>query len=94
MSWLFSCLFMLLIAYNTYQSAKRSGQWSWKEFVVVIVALVAFPIVVVVPLFNMPWTTKSPALATLIAEVVIFLGVCVLAYALRKFFPKTKKSDS
>ncbi len=52
MSWLFSCLFMLLIAYNTYQSAKRSGQWSWKEFVIVIVALVAFPIVVVVPLLD------------------------------------------
>ncbi len=92
MSWLLSCFFMLIIAYNTYQSAKRSGQWSWKEFVIVIVALVAIPLLVAVPLMKMPWTADRPGLATLLAEVVILLAVCALAYFLRKFFPNGKKS--
>jgi len=76
MSSLLSVLFFLVIAYNSYQTAKRSGQWNWREFFIVVVALIAFPLVVVVPLFHLQWTTDNPALATLIAEVVIMLSVC------------------
>jgi predicted permease len=94
MSWLFSCLFVLLIAYNSYRTAKRNGLWSWKEFAIVIVALVAFPLLVTLAMANMPWLNDKPVLFTLIAEVVIILGVCALALILRKFFPTTKKSSS
>jgi hypothetical protein len=91
MSQIFSCLFLLLIAYNSYQTAKRQGVWSWKEFVIVLVVLGTVPILIVLPLFSSPWLRDKPELATLIATVSILLFVCALAYCLHKFFPAPKK---
>lgn len=92
MSALLSCLFFLAIAYSSYQTAKRQGLWSWKEFLIVIVSLVAVPVLIVLAVFNMPWFKDKPLLATGIVLTLIILFVCALGYVLAKYFPTAKKS--
>jgi membrane protease YdiL (CAAX protease family) len=91
MGQLLSCLFFLGIAFNTYYAAKRAGRWSWPQFFVVVVALIVVPILIVLPLFHLPWLQDKPVLATLLATALIILFVCALAFALRKFWPLPNK---
>jgi hypothetical protein len=81
------CVFVLLIAFNSYRVAKRQGQWSWLKFLIAIVALLALPLVIV-PLLTMPWLKDNPGLATLIVVGLIFLFMGALVYFMRKFPPK------
>jgi hypothetical protein len=81
------CVFVLLVAFNSYRVAKRQGQWSWPKFLIVIAALVALSLVIV-PLLTMPWVKDKPGLATLIVVGLIFLFVGALVFFLRKFPPK------
>jgi hypothetical protein len=78
------CVFVLLIAFNSYRVAKRQGQWSWLKFLIAIVALLALPLVIV-PLLTMPWLKDNPGLATLIVVGLIFLFMGALVYFMRKF---------
>jgi len=87
MGQLLSCLFFVAVAVNTYYAAKRAGRWSWPQFFAVVAALVAVPILIVLPLMGVPWLQDRPVLFTVIATGLIILFVCALAYALKRFWP-------
>jgi hypothetical protein len=87
MSAIISCLFFLALALNIYFAAKRQGRWSWPQFFVVVAALVAGPILIVVPLMHVPWLKDKPGWFTLIVTSLIMIFVCALAYALKRFWP-------
>jgi hypothetical protein len=92
MSELFSCLFILMIAFNSYQTAKRQGKWSWLEFFIVVAALIVVPILIVFALMAVPWLQDKPVWFTLIATGLIILSVVALALILRKFPPMAKSA--
>jgi hypothetical protein len=94
MASLVSCIFVLVVGYNAYYTAKRSGRWSWPQFFVVVAALVVVPILIVVPLANVSWFNDKPGLFTLIVTTLIILFVCALAFALKKYWPLPKKNRS
>ena len=91
MGQLLSCLFFVALAVNTYYAAKRAGRWSWLQFFAVVAALVVVPILIIQPLMDVPWLQDKPGLFTLISTSLIILFVCILAYALKKFWPLPNK---
>jgi len=91
MSAAFSCIFFIALAVNTYYVAKRQGRWSWLQFCVVVVSLVAIPVLILVPLMHLGWLQDKPPLFTLIYTSLILLCVCALAYCLNRFWPLPKK---
>jgi hypothetical protein len=94
MSSLLSCVFILVLAFNTYYAAKRAGRWSWPQFFVVVAALVLVPVLIVLLLMRVAWLQDKPVLFTLIDVGLIMLFVCALAFALKKFWPLPDKKRS
>lgn len=43
-------LFVLMIGYNIYTSAKRSGEWSWRQFLILIGSFAAFSLAFIIPM--------------------------------------------
>jgi uncharacterized membrane protein len=91
MSTLLTCLFFLVLAFNTYHAAKRAGRWSWPQFFVVVATLVAVPVVLVQVIKNVAWLQDKPGLFTLVLVSLILLSVGALAYALNKYWPLPNK---
>jgi hypothetical protein len=87
-------LFFVALALNTYYSAKRQGRWSWPQFVVVVVSLVAGPILIIWPLMHVPWLQDKPLWFTFITTTLIIIFVCALAYALKRLWPLPNKPAS
>jgi drug/metabolite transporter (DMT)-like permease len=82
----------LLLAFNAYRTAKRSGMWSWSQFFIGVISIVAFPLLLIVPLSHpqlSQWAGNHPGIATTAILTVIFAFVVVLAYLLRKKPTKT-----
>jgi len=84
----------LVVAFNAYYAAKRAGTWSWPQFFVIVAALVVIPILIVLSLMHVRWLQDKPGLFTLVYTSLIILFVCVLAYALKKFWPLPNKKRS
>jgi hypothetical protein len=82
----------LVLAFTAYRTAKRGGIWSWPEFFIVVVSIVAFPLLLIVPL-SLPrlsqWAGNHPGIAATAILMVIFAFMAVLAYLLRKKPTKT-----
>jgi hypothetical protein len=94
MASLLPLLFFVIIAVNTYYSAKRQGRWSWPQFFVVVASLIAIPMLIIWPLMYVPWLQDKPVAFALITTGLIILCVCALAFALNKFWPLRKKPTS
>jgi protein-S-isoprenylcysteine O-methyltransferase Ste14 len=82
----------LVLAFNAYRTANRRGIWSWSKFFIVVISIVAFPLLLIVPLSHprlSQWAGNHPGIATAAILIVIFAFVGVLAYLLRKKPTKT-----
>jgi hypothetical protein len=82
----------LVLAFYAYRSAKRRGIWSWSKFFIGVISIVAFPLLLIVPL-SFPrfsqWAGNHPGIATTAILIVILGFVGVLAFLLRKRTTKT-----
>lgn len=87
----FFAILILLIGFNSYRSAKRSGEWSWRQFFILIGAIVALTAFFIIPLANSEWMQQRPGLLVTIMLGGIFLFVGTIAYLFRK---KRAKSGS
>jgi hypothetical protein len=90
MSALISCVFFVGLAVSTYLSAKRQGTWSWPQFFVTVVALIAIPVLIILSLKHVGWLLDRPVAFTLIVTILILSFVCAFAYALNKWRSRSK----
>jgi predicted membrane channel-forming protein YqfA (hemolysin III family) len=88
---LFLALFVLMIGYNSYRIAKRRGEWSWRQFFIVIGSIAVFTVVFIIPLAYSSWMDTRPGLLMTVLLSGIFLFVGTIAYLFRK---KPAKPDS
>ena len=84
------------LAFNAYRTAKQRGIWSWAKFFIGVISIVAFPLLLIVPLSQprlSQWAGNRPGIATTAILMVIFAFVGLLAYLLRKKPTKTCLTD-
>jgi len=81
-------LVVLMIGYSSYSSASRHGEWSWRQFFILIGSFTAFTLVFILPLVNLSWMQKRPELLITVLLSGIFIFVATITYLHRKKPPK------
>jgi Na+/melibiose symporter-like transporter len=82
MSWIFTVLMALSLAFASYKRAKRAGLWSWPKFLFAIgfalfeTALVTVPVIVLNP--KNPYFWPAYGVAWVIAAVFFVLFIIVM----------------
>jgi len=80
-------LAVLMIGYNSYSSAQRRGEWSWRQFFILIGSIAIFTVVFIIPLSYSSWMEQHPELLITVLLSGIFIFVAAIAYLFRKKAP-------
>jgi hypothetical protein len=87
-------VFYLAIAFHMYRDAKRTGQWSWVRFFVILAAMGIFSAVFIVPVATWGAGAGRPGIVVTVMLSGIVVFVAVLIIVLRKMPMKTKPVDA